>query len=209
MSLQIENINYVPFHIKDWIGLHKELSSKYHNGIVEPNEVNGRVGTRVYEWSYENFGNFYSELTLLLTRFTCKVRRARFFYTAPKGQLNVHIDGTNQNGHNYWAINFPIHVPQTEHYQEWYEYKGEYKTNFSSNYTDSTILENPQDIKLIDRLVLDRPYLVKVGIPHAVYNFSSCPRLILSIRFESWAINLMNLINYSIEQETEFKKIID
>jgi hypothetical protein len=24
----------------------------------------------------------------------------------------------------------------------------------------------------------------------------------LSIRFEAWAVNLMNLINYSIEQET-------
>lgn len=206
MSLQIENINYIPFHIKDWTGLHKELSSKYHSDSVGPNEVNGLVGTRVYEWTYENFGNFHSELTLLLTRFNIKVRRARFFYTAPKGQLNVHIDGTNQTGHNYWAINFPIHVPKKEHYQEWYEYKGEYKSSFNSSYTNSTLLENPQDIKLIDSLVLDRPYLVKVGTPHAVHNFSTHPRLILSIRFESWAVNLMNLINYSIEQETLYKK---
>jgi hypothetical protein len=198
MSLQIENINYIPFHIKDWTGLHKELSSKYHI----PNNVTGGVGTSVYDWTYENFGNFHSELTLLLSRFNIKVRRARFFYTAPESQLNVHIDGTNQLGHNYWAINFPIDVPLTEHYQEWYEYKGEYKSNYNSSYTDSTLLENPKDINLIDRLVLNRPYLVKVGIPHAVHNHSSSPRLILSIRFEAWAVNLMNLINYSIEQET-------
>lgn len=209
MSLQIENINYIPFHIKDWTGLHKELSLKYPNDIVVPNTVNGKVGTRVYEWTYENFANFYSELTLLLSRFNAKVVRARFFYTAPKGELKVHIDGSAQTGHNYWAINFPIHVPQTEHYQLWYEYKGGYKSNLDSSYAASTLLENPQDIKLIDSLVLDRPYLVKVGMPHAVDNFSTHPRLILSIRFEAWTINLMNLINYSIEQETLYKKTIN
>ncbi len=197
MSLQIENINYTPFHIKNWKGLHKELSSKYH----VPDNVIGDVGTSTYDWTYENFGNFYTELNQLLSHFYIEVRRSRFFYTAPNSELTVHIDGTNKLGHNYWAINFPIDVPQTGHYQEWYEYKGEYQEYFNESYTDSTLLKTPEDVKLIDSLTLTRPYLVKVGIPHAVRNYSSSPRLILSIRFEAHHTRLMNLIRFSIEQE--------
>jgi hypothetical protein len=198
MSLQIENINYVPFHIKNWRGIHAELSSKYHI----PNDVARSVGTTTYDWTHENFGILYTELTKKLSYFDIEVRRARFFYTAPNSNLAVHIDGTNKLGHNYWAINFPIDVPLTGHYQEWYEYKGEYIEHFNNSYTDSTLLKNPDNIKRIDSLLLNRPYLVKVGIPHAVYNYSSDPRLILSIRFECHSTRLINLVRFSIEQET-------
>jgi hypothetical protein len=197
MPLQAENINYTPFHIKNWTDLHAELRSKYNT----LNNVTGAVGTRTYEWTYENFGNFHSELTLLLSRFNIKVRRARFFYTAPKSQLKVHIDGTNKVGHNYWAINFPIDVPPKDHYQEWYSYQGEYEANWNGTYTDNTLLKNPENIIPISRLTLNRPYLVKVGIPHAVRNDSVMPRLILSIRFDCHSTQLMNLIKFSIEQE--------
>jgi hypothetical protein len=199
MSLQIENINYTPFHIKDWKGIHKELSSKYHI----PDNITSEVGTSTYDWTYENFGNFHYELTKLLSHFYITVKRARFFYTAPNSKLTAHVDGTDNVGHNYWAINFPIDIPLTGHYQEWYEYKGEYQEHFHRSYTESTLLKNPEDVKLIDSLILNRPYLVKVGIPHAVYNHSSNPRLILSIRFNDYSTTqLMNLIKFSIEQET-------
>lgn len=197
MSLQIENINYIPFHIKNWKDIHKELSSKYYI----PSDAAGSVGTSMYEWTYENFGNFYTELTKKLSYFHIEVKRVRFFYTAPNSNLIVHVDGSNKVGHNYWAINFPISVPLRGHYHEWYEYKGEYVEYFNETYTDSTLLKNPEDVKLIDSLVLNRPYLVKVGVPHAVYNYSSDPRLILSVRFECHSTRLMNLIKFSIEQE--------
>jgi hypothetical protein len=198
MSIQIENINFCPFHIKNWKGLHNELSSKYHI----PNDAADGVGTTTYDWSYENFGNFHFELTRLLSHFHIEVKRARFFYTAPNSNLVVHIDGTNKVGHNYWAINFPINVPPAKHYQEWYSYQGEYEANWNGTYTDSTLLKNPENVISIARLTLNRPYLVKVGIPHAVRNESGMPRLILSIRFECHSTRLINLVRFSIEQET-------
>lgn len=197
MKSKIESINYVPFYINNWKTIKEELNSKYQI----PNDINRSTGTTTYDWNFINFGELYNEVQTRFDHLGMAVHRARFFYTAPGGKLDVHVDGTNKLGHYYWAINFPVIVPETDHYQEWYSYDGEYFHNYNTSYTDSTMLTEPKKIKLIDRLIINRPYLVKVGIPHAVYNNSEHPRLILSIRFYTDPSNTIKLIKSSIAQE--------
>ena len=197
MLFDIEKINYVPFYINKWNVIHKELSSKYH----VPTDAVKETGTAVYDWTHENFGTLHTELQRKFSQLGIDVHRARFFYTKPGCSLGIHIDGTNKMGHHYWAINFPVHVPPSNHFQEWYSYDGKYIRNYNNAYTDSTLLEEPDRVKLIDSLVLDRPYLVKVGIPHAVFNKAETTRLILSIRFYTSAENTLKIIKSSIAQE--------
>ncbi len=197
MSFEIEKTNYVPFYINNWDTIHSELSSKYH----VPAHVVRETATTTYDWNYENFGTLHTELQKRFSALNIEVHRARFFYTKPRCSLGIHIDGTNKLGHYYWAINFPVHVPKDNHFQEWYSYDGNYIRNYNNAYTDSTLLESPDRVKLIDRLVLDKPYLVKVGIPHAVFNHTDSIRLILSIRFYTARENTLKLIKSSIAQE--------
>jgi hypothetical protein len=194
--LQIETLNYIPFYINDWDDISQELKLK----LALPENVKGNTGTVVKKWDYENFGKLYTELEKKFTGLGFGIDRARLFYTKPKCALPVHVDGTNKLGHYYWAINFPIHVPEDNHFHEWYSYTGEYFRNYNQEYTDSTLLTEPEKIKVIDRLVLNKPYLVKVGIPHAVLNHASTPRLILSIRFYTSLENTLKLIESVVSQ---------
>lgn len=194
--MQIESLNYVPFHINNWNVISQELKSKYH----VPDNARGNTGTSTYEWNLENFGNLYTELEKKISKFGITVKRARFFYTKPGYELGPHVDGTGELGHYYWAINFPVHVPKDNHYHEWYSYDGEYVQNYTETYTDSTLLKDPGKRKLIDQLILDKPYLVKVGIPHAVYNYADTVRLILSIRITNPEFTF-KLIKSSIAEE--------
>lgn len=196
MQFQIESVNYVPFHINNWNKISEELKNKYH---VSDN-AQGNTGTFIFDWNVENFGNLYTELERKISRFEITVRRARFFYTKPGCDLVPHVDGTGELGHYYWAINFPVHVPEDNHYHEWYSYDGEYVQNYTETYTDSTLLKDPARKKLIDQLILDKPYLVTVGIPHAVYNHADTVRLILSIRITNPRC-IPNLIKSSIAEE--------
>lgn len=196
MQFQIESVNYVPFHINNWNKISEELKNKYY----VPDNARGNTGTSTFDWNVENFGNLYTELERKISRFEITVKRARFFYTKPKCDLGPHVDGTGELGHYYWAINFPVHVPKDNHYHEWYSYDGEYVQNYTETYTDSTLLKDPARKKLIDRLVLDKPYLVKVGIPHAVYNHADTVRLILSIRITNPQC-IPKLIRSSIAEE--------
>lgn len=196
MQFQIKSLNYVPLRINNWNLISQELKNKYY----VPDDAKGNTGTSTFDWNVENFGTLYTELERKLSRFEITVKRARFFYTKPGCELGPHVDGTGELGHYYWAINFPVHVPIDNHYHEWYSYDGEYVQNYTESYTDSTLLKDPNRKKLIDRLILDKPYLVKVGIPHAVYNHSDTVRLILSIRITKPQF-IPNLIKSSIAEE--------
>jgi len=156
------------------------------------------TASKTYPWCRDNFGTLYDVLENKLKRFKVYVRVARFFFTNSGKRLDVHIDGTEELGHYYWAINFPIFVEKTDHYQEWYSYDGKYRRHYNETYTDSILLEEPEKIELIDKLILTEPHFVKVGIPHSISNQSDSIRLILSIRFLTYNNNLIKILKHEL-----------
>jgi hypothetical protein len=179
------NNYYKPFNFPDYKSVRKVLEEKYKDEF-NPTEL----GTKLVPWTPENFIGLYEYVEKKFKLTNTTVQRARFFYTPGNTKLDAHIDGhTNfrfgKPTNLYWALNFPIIVPENNHIHQWYEYTGEYKREWNEKYTSGI---TPADLSLLvpkESLILDKPYFVNVGQLHSVTNSSSNPRLILSLRFES------------------------
>ena len=173
------NVNYIPFEIDNLATIQKELHSRYVNMT---NSV--KLQTQKVDWTKENFSSIYDPIQLLANKFNVSVTTSRFFYTPPHVELEPHIDG-NVITEKYWALNIPISVDNSNHYQEWFSYNGEILIDSNQVYANSIKPKEPEKLVSIDKLLLLAPHFVKVGTFHKVVNNSDKGRFVLSIRFTS------------------------
>jgi hypothetical protein len=179
-------INYVPFHLANLSLIQNEVASVYRQFIDDADEL---TATPV-EWSTTNLPITRNTINDHLEKLGATVTRARLFLTLPNSVMAAHIDGNNVND-TYWALNIPIEVEQSNHWQEWYSYHGELLSNNNLTYTDYIRPANPNQLTVSDRLCFTTAHLVKVGTFHGVVNQTNYKRVMLSIRFSTPSIEFM------------------
>lgn len=171
--------NYIPFHIDNFAEIQRSLQELYRDQYT---------GTSLKafskEWNRENFLELYDIVDQFFKDNNATISSCRFFYTPSGQKLGVHSDGDNHDP-KYWALNIPIFTSKSMHWQEWFAYEGELKKASTGVYSDYTQPANPENLIMIDRLVLTAPHILRVGIFHRVVNDSNEDRLIVSIRFET------------------------
>jgi hypothetical protein len=173
------------FNFPDYESVRLVLEEKYRN-MFNPNVL----GTKLIDWTPNNFPGLYEYVESKFKPRRATVQRSRFFYTPGNTELGAHIDGHTtlkfrKSTDLYWALNLPIIIPTGHHIQQWYSYSGEYINHTDEKYTNGISFADTTLLIPTLSLVLDKPYFVNVGQPHSVNNFSSNPRLMLSLRFES------------------------
>ena len=108
---------------------------------------------------------------------------ARFFITLPNSKGDIHID--TQKGTADVYRNLTLNVPLTDcrsTFHEWYNTKADPYTEFKHS---ALYWRNYEGGELIDQYELTVPTILKVSIPHRIYNPLNSFRIILSIRTES------------------------
>ena len=169
--------NYIPFYIDNFAEIQKSLQELYRDQYT---------GTSLKafpkDWNRENFLDLYDVVDQFFKDNNATIIFSRFFYTPAGKTLGVHADGEKYDP-DYWALNIPIFTGKSMHWQEWFEYDGELKTESNGVYRNYIQPATPENLLMVDRLLLNSPHLVRVGTFHRVINDSSNDRLIVSIRF--------------------------
>jgi hypothetical protein len=171
--------SYISYNIENFLEIQKILKSKYQHFLN-----NREKTTAIINWSEENFPVLFNQINENFLKYKSKVIISRFFYTPPNDELGIHVDGPELND-DYWALNIPISVSENDHWQEWFLYNDELITTSNNEYSKFVLPKFYDKLIAIDRLVLNSPHFVKVGIFHRIINKSTEPRLILTIRFVS------------------------
>jgi hypothetical protein len=113
-----------------------------------------------------------------------KLKSAIIFAQGASSIQEVHVDGfgIDRKGASNWALNIPIaNCEQGE--MIWYSGKfhlGETATIQGLHYL---VLNWDEEQQIQESIVVDRPTIVKIDIPHQVINHSDKRRLMLSVRF--------------------------
>lgn len=175
--------NFILFNIKNFKTNQRELAEKYNSYFDS-----SHTATETLEWNKENFLGLFDYIETVCKSHDIKVVRSRLFFTPAGKGLEPHIDG-NHYTNVYWALNFPILIPNDNNWQIWYSYNDELKIHNNEIYQNSIIPLYPEKLIEVDRLHIDNPYFVKIGVFHSVVNQSSFNRLVLSIRFDKLNFN--------------------
>ena len=172
--------NFLPYKFDNFDKIQNQLQQKYYDESKLEN-----FWSKQLDWNRNNFLDLYDHIEEKVCKtFSSSVAIARLFLTPPKAILSVHIDGNVYN-YNRWALNIPKSVPLENHSQIWYRYNGQITPQFDEKYTDYCKPLNPELLVENERLLLNIPYFVKIGIFHAVENISEANRFILSLRFKN------------------------
>jgi hypothetical protein len=113
------------------------------------------------------------------------VSNAIIFGIKPNSAIKLHVDGYTLNRDN--ARNYALNIPIAHcnlGVMHWYD--GDYtliedKTEEALPYLKIIWNSAPHTLA---SAVIDRPTVVKVDVPHSVYNHSTEHRVILSLRFD-------------------------
>ena len=137
--------------------------------------------------------HFLKEPALCLNEFLSSELLPRVYncilFHRPGGvQQPIHNDCNNKNPPETisCAINIPL-INCEDSYMEWFE--GDYSTKISEALGKDGITRRYVDLdwntppKVIDRIVIDAPYLVRVSVPHRV-TITNKPRSLITLRFE-------------------------
>ena len=112
---------------------------------------------------------------------------ARFFVTRPKSKGDIHIDTKNKTiDLRKWSLNIPI-ANCVGTFHQWYY----------TNQTPWTVFENSalywrnyDSGTLINQHELIVPSILRVSVPHRIYNPLNSYRIVLSVRTESDTFNI-------------------
>jgi hypothetical protein len=113
----------------------------------------------------------------------CEIVVGELFYTAPQNKIRWHIDVSGYSPvFDYVKFNF-VWCNHTTHYMEWgnpsipgYTPTVGYNTAGSPH-----MIFNPEEIITTESVVIDKPILVNVGVPHRAVNSGSSGRWCLSL----------------------------
>jgi hypothetical protein len=113
-----------------------------------------------------------------------KIKSAIVFGQGSGSIQEIHVDGfgINRKGASNWALNIPI--ANCEH-GEMIWYSGKFHLSETANTQGLKYLELnwDEEQQIQESIVVDRPTIVKIDIPHQVINRSDKRRLMLSVRF--------------------------
>ena len=111
-----------------------------------------------------------------------RIKSAIIFGQAPGNIQELHVDGfsVTRQGASNWALNLPI-----AEVGEMLWYSGQYKLSETSNGQGLKYLEMQwqQEPQVCQSVMIDKPTVVRIDVPHRVINHSENRRLILSARF--------------------------
>jgi hypothetical protein len=113
---------------------------------------------------------------------------ARFFMTAPRGNLPIHVDGTEQYP-KFLALNLPVCGCEGSAMNWWDQV--ELTEAIDLKYYGDKIrhFDSPNKVRLAS-IALTQPALVQINVPHSVDNDQDHTRVCLSIRFKTEPVHL-------------------
>lgn len=126
------------------------------------------------QWRIENTTEVFNKVAQdWLKQFECQIGLVEIFYTAPHSKISWHIDINV----DCVKINF-VCGPKDNHYMKWGKTKIEnYIPEIGYNSVGSPhMLFKPEDIDEEESLVINKPVLVNVGMPHRAVNDSNVGR---------------------------------
>lgn len=145
----------------------EEITKKYSN-------TEGFDPLKNKQWRIDS-GNpdiFNANAYTWLKQFNCEIGVCEIFYTAPGKKINWHIDISGFSPIlDYVKINF-VWGTEGSHYMEW----GESIIPIDQHEIGYNMVGSPHmrftddEINKMDSLIIDRPALVKVGVPHRAVN---------------------------------------
>lgn len=118
-----------------------------------------------------------------LKQFNCEIGVCEIFYTAPKSGIRWHIDMSGFTPiTDYVKINF-VWGPERDHYMQWGESIipiEEHEVGYNMVGSPHMIFKN-EEVNITESLIIDKPTLLRVGIPHKVINDSDKGRWCLCL----------------------------
>lgn len=144
-----------------------EITEKYSN-------TEGFDPSRNKQWRIDG-GNpdiFNQDAYKWLRQFNCEIGVCEIFYTAPNKGINWHIDISGFSPVlDYVKINF-VWGTEGEHFMEWGESKlplDEHEIGYNMVGSPHMIFKN-DEIDKMESLTINKPALVRVGVPHKAIN---------------------------------------
>jgi hypothetical protein len=144
----------------------------------------------IVEWLDESYNEWLND-RISLKQYTGKVNRvigAFVFAVVPKDNPAVyHIDGDGTGNFPYetprWALNIPLYnCDQGEMF--WVNGDYETETIVSEHGIPYLNIIWKSEPKIVESVVVDKPTIVKIDVPHKVINHMDSVRMMLTIRFE-------------------------
>jgi len=110
----------------------------------------------------------------------------RVFVTAPRGHLQVHIDGDSRLAYPF-SLNIPIQGTENTTHTFW-DPGPLGKLNLRdvplAHYLSACVPLNPRQISVLERIEILSPCFVKSDCLHSVENPKDSPRIMLSLRWD-------------------------
>lgn len=112
---------------------------------------------------------------------------ARFFITLPNSKGDIHID--TAKGSSMLYRNLTLNIPLTNCQSTFHEWYDTHQTPYTEFKHSALYWRNYDSGTLIDRYELSVPSILKVSVPHRIYNPLNSFRVVLSVRTESDTFN--------------------
>ena len=113
-----------------------------------------------------------------------KLKSAIVFAQGPGSIQEVHVDGfgIDRKGASNWALNIPI---ANCYHGEMIWYSGKFHLSETANIQGLKylVLNWDEEQQIQQSIVVDKPTVVKIDVPHQVINHGNNRRLMLSVRF--------------------------
>jgi hypothetical protein len=153
------------------------LTSELSKTLKDPN-----ANQQWRNWG-ENPDVFTTEAYRWLELFNCDIGTAEAFYTAPKKALGWHTDVSGKSPIvDYVKINF-IWGATHSHAMEWGALRsGVAEPTIQYNLVGSPYMPfDPSTIDIVEKVCINKPILINVGVPHRVINQSNYGRWCLCL----------------------------
>ena len=163
------------------------FNNSYANVLLQHREVANHIGSFniKQEFLEQSFPKLCSSIKTTLV--PNDIFFARFFVTLPNAKGDIHID-TKQGSPTLFrelTLNIPL-IGCTGAYHEWYDTHDVPYTEFKHS---ALYWRNYNSGTLIDSYELTVPTILKVSVPHRIYNQLNSYRVVLSVRTESDKFN--------------------
>ena len=114
---------------------------------------------------------------------TCEIAVGELFYTAPQNSIRWHVDVSDQSPvFDYVKFNF-IWCEHDKHYMEWGDtcVPGYTPTVGYTTVGSPRMIYDSKEIVKTESVIIDKPILVNVGVPHRAVNCGVTGRWCLSL----------------------------
>ena len=140
----------------------------------------------------DNLKSISPELIDWLEQNDLQLDVARFMMTPANSTIAIHVDGQLPEFPKFLALNLPL-INCTDSHMVWWDNVEVVESKQFNEYGGKIRLFDSPNKKIISKLELTDPYMVRVDVPHSVDNTdNNNPRVILSLRFSPEPLHLWN-----------------